>query len=276
MSEPRFIFIIGAARSGTKFIRSLFVDVPDTGVVPYDVNYIWRYGNQLLDHDCLPEHCAKLRIRRFVHSNLVRLAAGVSRNPSVIVEKTVSNCLRVPYVDKLFPESKFIHIIRDGRDVVESVARVQKTDVNDVAKWKKLLEMPISCLPYALWFALDRASSSSNIWGPRYETMEVDLRENDLSIVAARQWLQCVSAAKISLSQIEPGRVMEVRYEELVSDDSVVENIAQFASVSTDLMLENYRKRLSVGNVGKGHSHYNENTNLIKELESPLLDLGYL
>lgn len=38
-----------------------------------------------------------------------------------LVVKTNANSLRIPFLKKLFPDSKFIHIIRDGRDVICSL-----------------------------------------------------------------------------------------------------------------------------------------------------------
>lgn len=40
---------------------------------------------------------------------------------NLVVEKNPRNSLRVSYVKKIFPEAKFIHIVRDGRDVACSL-----------------------------------------------------------------------------------------------------------------------------------------------------------
>jgi len=40
-----------------------------------------------------------------------------------LVIKTVKNSLSIPFIKKLFPNSRFVHVIRDGRDVASSLAR---------------------------------------------------------------------------------------------------------------------------------------------------------
>jgi len=40
-----------------------------------------------------------------------------------LVIKSAVNSLRIPFIKKLFPQARFIHIIRDGRDVTCSLAK---------------------------------------------------------------------------------------------------------------------------------------------------------
>ena len=42
--EP--IVLIGAARSGTKILRDALATALGVPQVPYDVGYVWRYGNE--------------------------------------------------------------------------------------------------------------------------------------------------------------------------------------------------------------------------------------
>src|SRR4051812_20775701 len=39
------VIVIGAARSGTKLLRDSLATHADVARVPYDVNYVWRFGN---------------------------------------------------------------------------------------------------------------------------------------------------------------------------------------------------------------------------------------
>ena len=51
------IIILGAARSGTKMLRKALASHPDLHAIPYDINYVWKYGSYQLPHDELrPEH----------------------------------------------------------------------------------------------------------------------------------------------------------------------------------------------------------------------------
>jgi hypothetical protein len=57
MNDAGPIFLVGAARSGTKFLRDILVAGQGTAAVPYDLNYIWRYRVADVSHDILdPSH----------------------------------------------------------------------------------------------------------------------------------------------------------------------------------------------------------------------------
>ena len=50
----QIVIIIGAARSGTKYLRDVLATAPNAARVPYDINYIWRYGSESHPDDALP------------------------------------------------------------------------------------------------------------------------------------------------------------------------------------------------------------------------------
>src|SRR5688572_31535031 len=84
------VIILGAARSGTKLLRALVAATRCYVEVPFDVNYIWRYGNESCSHDALnPEHLTE-RTKRFVRERIGR-CAGLPNSSMAFVEKTVSN-----------------------------------------------------------------------------------------------------------------------------------------------------------------------------------------
>ena len=53
MTDAAPIILIGAARSGTKFLRDVLASAVGVKSVPYDVNYIWRHGSPNYGHDVL-------------------------------------------------------------------------------------------------------------------------------------------------------------------------------------------------------------------------------
>ena len=85
----------------------------------WDINYVWTMGNYGLGHDELKPSDLKPEIREFVREFLGKFNTGILGDR--IVEKTVSNTLRVPFVDTVFPHAQFVVITRDGRDVAGSV-----------------------------------------------------------------------------------------------------------------------------------------------------------
>ena len=64
----RPIILLGAARSGTKILRSILGSHPRLSVVPYDINYVWTMGNFGLGHDEQEPSDLKPEIRDFIRN----------------------------------------------------------------------------------------------------------------------------------------------------------------------------------------------------------------
>ncbi len=110
-------FILGVARSGTSILGELLAVHPKTFYI-FEAHSVWELGgmgqnesHRLAEVDATPELMVKIRAWFKYKSIPDRL----------ILEKSPRNTLRVPYVHSIFPEGRFIHIIRDGRDVACSL-----------------------------------------------------------------------------------------------------------------------------------------------------------
>lgn len=215
---PRTIVVIGAARSGTKIVRDSLAAAAGAGAVPYDVGFVWRYGNETAVDDLLEPAQIKPKTRRLVRSYVAKYAAN-----GVVIEKTVGNTLRVPYVAALIPEASYVYVERDGVDVAVSTERewLAESDFRYLAK--KLRHFPMRLLPtYGVKFAKaqtvgrDKESGHVGSWGPRYAGIDADLRKDTLLRVCARQWRTSVTAARRDLEVIPD--VVTVKYQDLVDN----------------------------------------------------------
>lgn len=213
------IVILGAARSGTKFLRDVLAAAPEARAVPYDVPYVWRY-RAAQAHDALePDSLTPARIT-FIRRQLHRLA-GLREGDGILIEKTVGNTLRVPFVAQVLPEARFVHLVRDGRDVTESAMRQWHAPPDWPALWTKLRGMPLSNAGYALWFGanflkgLASGRGGGKVWGPRYPGIAEDAATLALARVCARQWRHSVETATQNLAALTPDRVHHIRYEDL-------------------------------------------------------------
>ena len=100
--------------SGTKLIPGLLAEHPELTAVPYDINYVWRYGNEHVEHEGLLPHPVAEKGTRKIGAYLGKF---MKRNKTVI-GKTVSNASRLSVVDRVVPDARYVHVIRDGRDAV--------------------------------------------------------------------------------------------------------------------------------------------------------------
>lgn len=110
----RPIFIIGAARSGTTFLGDCIGRIPE---VTYHHEPPATKAAGRFVYEGLWGYRRSRWFFRLVYSWLVR----VERDGDLrFCEKTPTNIFLIPFLSKAFPDSQFIHIIRDGRDAASS------------------------------------------------------------------------------------------------------------------------------------------------------------
>ena len=157
------VFIVGAPRSGTTLLQSLLAAHPEIASFPeshvfrdFVVHYkpwAWIWGNilglakpraiarfnsflQAIDQEqlrsCLPKNA--LFVRQYALA-FIKILDTVTeqQGKSIWIEKTPQHLHCVDYIEKLIPEVQFIHIIRNGTDVVASQYDAAK---NNPKVWK--------------------------------------------------------------------------------------------------------------------------------------------
>ena len=110
------IFIVGAPRSGTTFLGNSIASIPEISYhfEPVATKAATRYVyNQLWNEN------KSRRFYQFFYAWLMRIHGDGDLR---FAEKTPQISFIIPFLAKVFPQAKFIHIIRDGRDVALSLA----------------------------------------------------------------------------------------------------------------------------------------------------------
>jgi hypothetical protein len=276
------IVLIGAARSGTKLLRDCLALDPRVARVPHDINYVWRLGNEGSPHDELDPSAMTPEIRARIRSEL----ADYARGSPVLIEKTVGNALRVPFVASVLPEARFVHLIRDGRDVIESVERQWQAKPDWSSLVRKARSFPILEAPgYAVRYARDTLrrtagrSPKGAVWGPRYDGITEDLNRYDLLTVCAKQWVRCVESALAGLATLPSERVHTVRYEEFVIDPrATLTGVGSFLGLAfEETNVATIEQLVSPEHIGKGRTYLNgeRNEGALAVLSPGLRALGY-
>ena len=231
------VFIIGAGRSGTNILRDTLTTIPGWCTWDCDeINLIWRHGNLDLPNDLMNEKHATDRVKKFIHRQFDKLHHTTGAR--VIVEKTCANSLRIPFIDAIYPNARYIYIVRDGRDVALSAAKRWTASIEVGYLLKKLRYVPVSDVPYhGIKFLRNRLAQAvskekrQRSWGPVFEGMREWVRDYPLVDVCAKQWSECVECSDDALSNIEKSRWIKVQYEDLVTDPrSVLTEISKWYS----------------------------------------------
>ncbi|CAH8847995.1 unnamed protein product [Trichobilharzia szidati] len=147
------IFIGGYPRSGTTLMRVL-LDVhpmircgPESRVIPkiLGVRHLWSQGveNSRLKAAGLYPEAVDSAVRSFILS----IIKHAGENASVLCNKDPLSFTHLSYLAHLFPEAKFVHMVRDGRAVVNSLVkrnvRIRGTPNNTEDKfytWEKRVD----------------------------------------------------------------------------------------------------------------------------------------
>ncbi|MCB1092004.1 MAG: sulfotransferase, partial [Verrucomicrobiae bacterium] len=136
-------------------------------------------------------------------------------------EKTPSNCLRLRFIEALYPDARLIHLVRDGRSVVASMMRMlSKAPDADRVK-ARLAETPWRDLPaLAPVFLRDtverRLAGRKPFWGPRPPGWREWL-DLPVPLMLARQWRTLVETALRDLTAFPSEHQCQIRYEDFVA-----------------------------------------------------------
>lgn len=260
MNRKAPVVIIGAGRSGTNMLRDILVRLPGYATWPCDeINYIWRHGNRSAPTDQFTREMASPSVMRYIRRQFDLLAKKTEAE--TVVEKTCANSLRCGFVDEIVPEARFIHIVRDGRDVAYSATQRWKAKLDLGYIFKKARYVPKSDFAYYgtkyLTNRISRLFSQDgrlSVWGPRFEGMKQVFENESIAVACAIQWKECVVSAARELEQLDASRVYNVQYEQFTSDPiKSIREICHFLGTSIDRVdLGNVVGRVSQSSVGMG------------------------
>jgi hypothetical protein len=200
------IFIIGCGRSGTTILGKLLSQHPDVTYLnePRD---LWL-ADPRTDVWSAKAHARGGRLTLTprdvdrVYAHRLRAAfAGAAAAPGrgQLIEKLPVNSFRVGYIARIFPDARFIHLLRNGLEVAASIASVAEAFTwygHDDFKWRLLVD-------------------EANARGLDELAL---LASGDLRLRGLLEWRLSVTSAREALATLSPERVCELHYRELVDD----------------------------------------------------------
>ncbi|WP_404455394.1 sulfotransferase [Virgibacillus necropolis] len=267
------VIIIGAGRSGTNMLRDTLTKIDGVNTWPCDeINYIWRHYNVSHPTDEFTREMATKKVKNYIQHEFDKMAS--ESNTSHLLEKTCANSLRAGFVHEIYPSAKYIHIIRDGRDVVESAKKRWTASLEPSYISQKVKYVPKSDLPYYGFkyftnriYKLFSKENRLAYWGPNFNGLEELLRQNvTLEEVCAHQWKQSVDRATEAFETIPKDQVYTVYYEDLTKEPiRYLKSICDFLNIDyTNELLSSITSEINNKSVGKGKSKLSERNILDK------------
>ncbi len=284
-SEFGPVFILGAGRSGTNVLRDVLTRLPHFATWPCDeIQPIWRHGNINWPSDELTINHARPEVTTFIQKQFYKQWKRLGE-PAYLVEKTCANTLRVPFIDAIFPDAKYVQILRHGVDVVKSAEKRWSGDLEVPSFWyfyAKAKYIPPMDLPAYLWSFLSKRiglltgrAKQLSTWGPRFRGID-EAASQSLPEICAMQWCASVTATNRGFESIDKARRITVFYEEFIRNPTkVLSEILEFLDVQcSSKQLEMATSIVRVKTVGK-NQNAPCNSDVLDILEPCLTAVGY-
>jgi len=216
------IFLFGNTRSGTTIVQKVMFTHPDIAAW-YEPNALWLYGDPGRIHDEFDESDATNRVKQYIRQRFLRYQK--QHGNRIVLEKTPQNILRIPYVRAIFPEAKFLFIVRNPFSFISSVEHKWQRPVTGRGILRRLKDTPITQLHHWVRRYLIQQINKRllrrkylSIWGPRYRGIQDDLKTHDLLTIIARQWSVCSMKAEKDMATFDKGQILRLKYEDFVDD----------------------------------------------------------
>ncbi len=223
------IIIIGAPRSGTSFLSRIFSAHPDVMVL-VEPRLTWKYGNDAKS-DMLSVADARPEVKKYIQTRFSEVLEKSGKN--ILVEKTPSNALRVDFVRTVFPDAKFVHIMRNGKNSALSIRQFWQGSstgfqgIDPARLHNRMKEIRLKQVPYYAREFWGRCIGSMQwsqkkklgVWGPRLPGLDEMVRDLDLLEVACLQWRYCVEHACFAGRAMPNSQYLEIRLENFTEDE---------------------------------------------------------
>lgn len=278
------IIVIGCARSATTMMGRILSHHPDVDMW-HELRMIWMYRNAYQPHDELSAKDLTPRIARHIDRKFARHLERSGRRR--FAEKTPSNCFRIPFIHALYPDCRIINIIRDGRNVVRSMLRVQEHSKPDrnVHRFKKriahtpLWEWP-AYLPrfFRTFWRARILGKPMKIWGPLPRDWQ-QWQNLPRHLIVTEQWRRSVEASIRDGRALPSDNYFEIRYEALMQRPiDIISEMLEFTALPrSDEVLEYVERHIDPNRTHRWEGTLaEEQEREIVERIGPLLEeLGY-
>jgi len=299
-----FVFIVGSPRSGTTIMGEL-LDKHRNISQWYEPYFVWDHFFRMAPNDERTEADASPRVGKWIYENFARYKKR--KKCAVLIDKSPRNSLKIPFIKSIFPQAKFIHLLRDGRDATLSINKewirrqniiqnpLYKNRFNYVEAYRvirKFLGRQSFAIDRlrALGFEthghfinkakhLNRLRWNGKIgWGPRFKGWEKIYEQSSLLKFNAYQWLNCVKRINEDWKLIQKNNRITVRYEDFIKRPSqTVTEILNFLGLDGYRVFFDSLPELKADNYNKWKTEFSKSD--LREihpiLTQLLIELGY-
>ncbi len=197
----RPIFIVGAPRSGTSILFSALRSSGALAHWPGEAHEVWEADHHPALRDWGSNVLTGGDVDRATAERIRKEFFLVTGSRKRLIDKTPRNVLRVPFIERIFPDARVVFLTRDGRDNVNSLINAWRSPRYRTYRLPQRHAIP---------------GVDSEWWKfVLYPGWRDDLK-GPVEKVAARQWVASNESVLDAEAQSQPERWTRVRYEDLV------------------------------------------------------------
>jgi len=270
------IFIIGTGRSGTTILGTLLSIHPHIGflnepkamwhsIFPEE-DVLGHFSNSVAQYRLEPAHASEEvceRAHRLFGAYLKFMFA------SRLVDKNPELTFRVPFIQKIFPDAKFVFIVRNGIDTCSSIA-----------KWNEENEIHFENGDVHNWWGVNNRK-----WKHLHEQLiltdpslnEINDVFSDLNSTTDRAAVEWIITMREGLNQMKnnPNSFHLLRYEQLLENPSdILTELLSFCDLPMDYKVLAYAEKTLHPSTKHG-TNFKIHTALAPIFEATLAQLNY-
>jgi len=214
-------------------------------------------GGDLWNFAIKGDWAPKILERRLDFVKLIIIETLIQQNKKRFLSKFPRNSIRIPLLNNVFPNSKFIHIIRDGRAVINSMLQRSKENPSE-------------------FFGIPLKNSENMNLSP--------IKKH------AIQWEEVIKEVRSSAVYLNKNQFLEVKYESLINDPKLILNkITKFCELpdfsytfikddqnpNSNTKAKQYEKIIDLIMISNQNRHYENEKEITELISSTLQELNY-
>ncbi len=302
------VFIIGCYRGGTSIVFRLLSESRELWSLYRESNHMWqryhRHPDEVADTVILGNSDVREGDRQYFDNHYhyssynsyalgqlgrvrllrerltpvydsVNIANYLSKSLCLkdyrIVDKTPPNAYRISFLEKLYPDAKFIHLTRDGMTNTSSLMNAWRDKDRFKYRYRKYLTDRLAITNY-----------DDDVWKFSIpENYEAYLNKS-LARVCAYQWADCHEHALRSFSHMDSRKYIRLKFEDLMASPATkMQEICDFTEVSLSGQMRKIINAMPLVNTASKPNSEKQSRNSIeleeiREMIAPVQEaLGY-
>ena len=234
-SLDRPILVIGTPRSGKSMIGNVLKAAEEVAVQD-ETLMMWNLAlSRRADDRRTAEEVTEALRHKIVRQCTEQVKkAGKTR----YLDNLSYNALRIPFVHRIMPDAKLIHVIRNPDSVIpemlhgwtrrDSLKRAYRRNRRTL-KWRTITPLATRYIINYIHGMMGKRRAS---WGPRVPELAKFAKSHSAAEVAAYQWLKLVEIAQNDLSALPRSAWLEIRFEDMIErTDPTFERICTFCQL---------------------------------------------